>query len=127
MGDHNRYLIVPLSPISCTRIWERGDMPKETQSGVRGRPNTAASLARRRRAIGTRRAVTKTSARQSRLTRSLFHIALALATGLLCVVIASRIGGRIAPPYAATLGTLVVYPPLATMWRRLPLRGRRGR
>jgi hypothetical protein len=38
------------------------------------------------------------------------HAALALATGLVCGVLSSRIGGMISPPYAAILGTLVVYP-----------------
>jgi hypothetical protein len=57
---------------------------------------------------------------------SLRHAALALATGLVCGVIASRIGGMISPPYAAILGTLVGYPALVAVWRRLRL-GERSR
>jgi hypothetical protein len=44
--------------------------------------------------------------------------ALALATGLVCGGLASRIDGMISPPYAAILGTLVVYPTLIAVWRR---------
>jgi xanthosine utilization system XapX-like protein len=54
------------------------------------------------------------------------HAALALATGLVCGIIASRIRGMISPPYAAILGTLIGYPALVAVWRRLRL-GRRGR
>jgi hypothetical protein len=55
------------------------------------------------------------------------HAALALATGLVCGGLASRIGGMISPPYAAILGTLVVYPALVAIWSRLPRLRRRGR
>jgi hypothetical protein len=48
------------------------------------------------------------------------HAALALATGLVCGGLASRIDGMISPSYAAILGTLVVYPTLIAMWRRMP-------
>jgi hypothetical protein len=37
------------------------------------------------------------------------HVALALATGLACGVAASRYPDVIEPPYAAILGTLVIY------------------
>jgi hypothetical protein len=48
------------------------------------------------------------------------HAALALATDLVCGSLASRIDGMISPPYAAILGTLVVYPTLIAVWRRMP-------
>jgi hypothetical protein len=49
-----------------------------------------------------------------------WHIALALVLGLLCGAAASRIDGSIiAPPYAVTLGTLVLYPLVMILWRRL--------
>jgi len=51
------------------------------------------------------------------------HAALALATGLVCGGLASRIDGVISPPYAAILGTLVVYPALTAVWRRMPQPG----
>ncbi len=48
------------------------------------------------------------------------HVALALGTGLTC-------GGMIAPPYAAILGTLVVYPVIVATWWHLSPPGGRGR
>jgi hypothetical protein len=51
------------------------------------------------------------------------HAALALTTGLVCGALAARIGGPIAPPYAAILGTLIGYPALVAVWRRLPRAG----
>ena len=48
------------------------------------------------------------------------HVALALATGLLCGALASRIDLLVSPPFAATLGTLIVYPALFAIWSRLP-------
>jgi hypothetical protein len=53
------------------------------------------------------------------------HAALALATGLVCGGLAARIDGMISPPYAAILGTLVVYPALVAVWLRIPRPGRR--
>jgi hypothetical protein len=47
--------------------------------------------------------------------------------GLVCGVLSSRIGGIISPPYAAILGTLVVYPVLVAVWQRLPRPGRHSR
>jgi len=55
------------------------------------------------------------------------HVALALATGLACGVLSSRISGIISPPYAAIIGTLVAYPALVAVWRRLPRLGKRSR
>ncbi|HEX4615208.1 MAG TPA: hypothetical protein VH230_04760 [Stellaceae bacterium] len=52
------------------------------------------------------------------------HAALALAIGLVCGVLVSRIGGVISPPYAAILGTLVGYPALVAVWQRLRPGGR---
>jgi hypothetical protein len=48
------------------------------------------------------------------------HAALALVTGALCGALAARIGGPIFSPYAAIVGTLVGYPALLALWRRLP-------
>jgi uncharacterized protein (DUF2062 family) len=54
------------------------------------------------------------------------HVALALATGLACGTVASRYPGAIEPPYAAILGTLILYPVMVTAWWRLnSLGGRR--
>jgi len=47
------------------------------------------------------------------------HAVVALAIGVLCGVLAARVDGMIPPPYAATLGTLVLYPVLVTVWRRI--------
>jgi len=55
------------------------------------------------------------------------HGALALATGIVSGGLASRIGGMISPPYAAILGTLVVYPALVAVWRLVPRPGRQRR
>jgi hypothetical protein len=44
------------------------------------------------------------------------HLALALATGLACGTAAARYPDMIAPPYAAILGTLVVYPVIVVTW-----------
>lgn len=55
------------------------------------------------------------------------HIALALATGLVCGTLVSRYleVGAAAPAYAAVLGTLVVYPAVVAAWWRLnPTGGR---
>jgi len=48
------------------------------------------------------------------------HVALALATGLVCGALASRFDLLVSSPYAATLGTLVVYPAFFAIWSRLP-------
>ncbi len=55
------------------------------------------------------------------------HAALALATGLVCGGLASRIDGMISPPYAAILGAVVAYPVLVAIWSRLPRLRRRSR
>jgi len=55
------------------------------------------------------------------------HAALPLATGLVCGGLASRIGGMISAPYAAILGTLVVYPAPVAVWRRVPVPRKRSR
>ena len=88
--------------------------------------------ARRSRSSPTHRASARVTTKPSVLRRvgrviwvSPRHVALALATGLVCGGLASRIGGMISPPYAAILGTLVVYPALIAIWSRLP-RMRRG-
>jgi hypothetical protein len=55
------------------------------------------------------------------------HVALALATGLACGILASRYPSAIEPPYAAILGTLVLYPTMVTAWWRLNSLGGRRR
>src|SRR5580693_4585228 len=47
------------------------------------------------------------------------HIIFALATGITCGIVAARYPEVILPPYAAMLGTLVVYPVMVAMWWRL--------
>jgi hypothetical protein len=47
------------------------------------------------------------------------HIVFALATGLACGIAAARYPDVISPPYAALVGTLVVYPAMVGMWWRL--------
>ena len=49
------------------------------------------------------------------------------ATGPVCGGLALRIGGMISPAYAAILGTLVAYPALVAVWRRVPRPGKRSR
>lgn len=49
------------------------------------------------------------------------HIVFALATGLVCGIAARAWPDVIAPPYAAIVGTLMVYPLLVLIWRRLNL------
>jgi hypothetical protein len=44
------------------------------------------------------------------------HMVFALATGLACGVAASRYPTPITPPYAAILGTLVLYPIMVATW-----------
>jgi hypothetical protein len=98
-------------------------MVAKAQTGTRSGPNTAVAPARRRRTGAARRVAKKPSVIQ-RVARVVWvsprHAALALATGLVCGSLASRIDGMISPPYAAILGTLVVYPSLIAVWRRMP-------
>ena len=57
------------------------------------------------------------------------HIVFALATGLACGAAVARYPDVIAlaPPYAAILGTLVIYPVLVATWWRFSPSGGRGR
>jgi hypothetical protein len=55
------------------------------------------------------------------------HTALALATGLACGIAAAHYPVVLSPPYAAILGTLVVYPAMVAMWWRLHRPRKRGR
>jgi len=55
------------------------------------------------------------------------HIIFALATGITCGIVAARYPEVISPPYAAILGTLVVYPVMVAMWWRLHPPGGSGR
>ena len=93
----------------------------KAQTGTKNVPSGAAAPARQR-VGGARRATTKPSVLR-RVGRVVWvsprHAALALATGLVCGGLASRIGGMISPPYAAILGTGVVYPALVAIWSRL--------
>jgi hypothetical protein len=47
------------------------------------------------------------------------HIALALGTGLAFGIADAHYATVISPPYAAILGTLVVYPAMVAMWWRV--------
>jgi hypothetical protein len=100
----------------------------KTQTGTRSGLSTASAPAGRR-PTGKRRMTRKTPVIR-RVARVFWasprHGALALATGLVCGGLASRIGGMISPPYAAILGTLLVYPALVAVWRRVLRPGRRG-
>jgi hypothetical protein len=55
------------------------------------------------------------------------HLALALATGLTCGIAASRYSDVIEPPYAAILGTLILYPIMVAAWWRVHSPGGRRR
>ena len=55
------------------------------------------------------------------------HVALALGMGLACGTAAARYPGMISPPYAAILGTLVIYPVIVAAWWHLSPPGGRGR
>jgi hypothetical protein len=94
-----------------------------TQTGRRSRARSASSSPRPRRARAARQVAAKPSL-LSRIVRiiwiSPWHAALALAIGVVCGALSSRVGGMIAPPYAAILGTLVVYPVLVAVWWRMP-------
>ena len=47
------------------------------------------------------------------------HIALALGTGLAFGIADAHYATVISPPYAAIVGTLVVYPAMVAMWWRV--------
>jgi energy-converting hydrogenase Eha subunit C len=47
------------------------------------------------------------------------HIVFALVTGLVCGIAARGYPDVIAPPYAAIVGTLMVYPLILMIWWRL--------
>jgi xanthosine utilization system XapX-like protein len=55
------------------------------------------------------------------------HVALALATGLVCGIATAHYPVVISPPYAAILGTLGVYPAMVAMWWRLNRPRKHGR
>jgi hypothetical protein len=79
----------------------------KAQTRTKSVPSAAAAPARRLRVGRARRATTKPSVLR-RVGQMVWvsprHAALALATGLVCGVFSSRIGGMISPPYAAILG-----------------------
>jgi len=54
-------------------------------------------------------------------------VALAFATGLASGIAASRYPGVIEPPYAAILGTLILYPVMVAAWWRIHSPGGRRR
>lgn len=95
---------------------------------TKGAPTAAAAPARRRRSTGRRRAAKKPSLIR-RLAHGVWisprHAALALTMGLVCGAVGARTGGPISPPYAAIIGTLIGYPALVAIWRRLPGAGGR--
>jgi MFS family permease len=80
----------------------------KAQTGTRSRRSATAGPSRRRTGGAPR--VTRKPSVIRRVARVIWvsprHAALALATGLVCGGLASRIGGMISPPYAAILGTL---------------------
>ena len=55
------------------------------------------------------------------------HIVFALATGLVCGIAASGYPDVIAPPYAAIVGTLMIYSLLLLIWLRVNRSGGSGR
>ena len=104
-------------------------MAVKVQSTARRKSIASVTPILRRRVVRPRRLASKPSPFR-RIARAVWvsprHITLALVLGLLCGTIASRIDGSIiAPPYAATLGTLILYPLVMILWRRLTRFGRR--
>src|SRR6266446_903510 len=101
-------------------------MVARAQTGTRSGRVTASAPAPRRRSRESRRATIRRSV-LLRIGRIIWvsprHAALALATGLACGALASRIDGMVSPPYAAILGAAVFYPALLAVWRRLPRPG----
>src|SRR6202043_201223 len=77
----------------------------------------------RRRTGGAKRAAIKPSALR-RVVRIVWvsprHAAFALAAGLACGALASRLDSTVQPPFAAILGVAAVYPALVAVWRRVP-------
>jgi hypothetical protein len=55
------------------------------------------------------------------------HIMFALGTGLASGIVASRYPDVIGPPYAAILGTLIIYPVMVAAWWHLNAPKGRGR
>jgi hypothetical protein len=55
------------------------------------------------------------------------HIVFALGAGFACAIVATNYPQVMAPPYAAVLGAVVVYPAMVTVWWHLhrPGGGRR--
>jgi len=56
-----------------------------------------------------------------------FHIALAIATGVVCAIAASRYSMAILSPYAAIFGTFVGYPAMVAVWWHFNRSAGRGR
>src|SRR5207248_4961365 len=96
-------------------------MAARVQAGTGSERVTASAPAPRRRSRRSRRTTTRPSVLR-RIGRIAWvsprHMALALATGLACGALASRIDGMVSPPSAAILGAAVFYPALITLWRR---------
>lgn len=88
-------------------------------------PQSRASSPPRRRRVSRKRRAPKIERRRLSIMRCLAHAGLALTTGLLCGTAAARVGHIVSPPYAAILGTLIIYPILTAIWWRLPLRAMR--
>jgi hypothetical protein len=100
----------------------RVSLPQSKKSEPGSGPGPAHSRPRRPHLTGTRRKKQKRS-RFRRIGRFILasprHLALAFVIGLGCGALASRAAGTIAPPYAAILGAIVVYPALFVIWRRV--------
>src|SRR6266498_505417 len=99
---------------------------KQGQAGALPLP----ARARRRRSGVSRRTTTRPSVLR-RIGRIAWvsprHAALALATGLACGALASRVDRMVSPPNAAIVGAAVFHPALITIWRRVPRPGSRRR
>src|SRR4051794_31319000 len=103
----------------------RGQGMARAQAQARGGGDAA--LTRRRSGRGRR--ASKRSSVIRRIARAIWlsplHVGLALTTGLGCGAVAARHESLISAPVAAILGTLVGYPGLVAIWRRLPRVARR--
>ena len=124
----NLYLILyRLYLIFYLKVFAHGRGMSRAQAQATRGPNTAAALIRRR-PTGRRRVSKKPSVIR-RVGQAVWvsprHAVLAFTTGFVCGAVAARVDGLISPPYAAILGTLVGYPAIVAVWRRLPRVARR--
>src|SRR4051794_41146493 len=105
------------------RVMESGAGQRRSPDEKAAGGLSGARRVRRPRRKGARRGRAKPSLLR-RLGRIIWvwprHAALAFATGLSCGALASHGVSTIAPPYAAILGALVVYPAIVAIWRLVP-------